>query len=60
MSIKLKCPQCGRILGDTEKTIDCTLNCRDHGAQRIAIKVADFDDAIFKPNAQKENTDDKS
>lgn len=26
--IKIYCPNCGRILGDTEKSIDCNINCR--------------------------------
>lgn len=59
MTIKLKCPQCGRVLGDTTKSIDCTLNCRDHGAQHIAIKVADFG-GIFKLNTPQEEQDDQS
>lgn len=28
MKAQLKCPKCGRILGDTEKTTDAWLNCR--------------------------------
>lgn len=27
-AIKIYCPNCGRILGDTEKTIDANINCR--------------------------------
>lgn len=45
--IKIKCPKCGRILGDTKDSIDCTINCKDCGAQRIIIKVAKFDYAKF-------------
>lgn len=26
--MKIKCPNCGRILGDTEKSLDCNFNCR--------------------------------
>lgn len=26
--MKIKCPKCGRIIGDTEKSIDCNFNCR--------------------------------
>ena len=41
--IKIKCPKCGRILGDTKDSIDCTINCKDCGAQKIVIKVTSFD-----------------
>ena len=26
--IKIYCPNCGRILGDTEQSIDANINCR--------------------------------
>lgn len=41
--IQIKCPKCKRILGDTEQSVTCTINCRDCGAQKITIKVAKFD-----------------
>lgn len=50
MAIKIKCPKCGRILGDTKDSIDCTINCKDCGAQRIVIKVATFDYFKAKEN----------
>lgn len=28
MIAKITCPSCGRILGDTDKSIDARLNCR--------------------------------
>lgn len=28
MIAKITCPECGRILGDTDKSIDARLNCR--------------------------------
>lgn len=26
--IKITCPECGRILGDTDDSLDCNFNCR--------------------------------
>lgn len=54
--IKIICPNCGRILGDTDKSIDCNMNCR--GCKKtVAIKmhVASFSDYL-----RKENNDNKS
>ncbi len=53
-AIKIICPNCKRILGDTDKTVDCNFNCR--GCKKtvhIKMKVANFADYI-KPNAKKE------
>lgn len=47
--IKIICPNCGRILGDTNKSIDCNMNCR--GCKKtVAIKmhVASFSDYLRK------------
>lgn len=46
MPVQIKCPKCGRILGDTRSSIDCTINCKECGAQRIIIKVANFSDYL--------------
>lgn len=35
---KIRCPKCGRILGDTDKSIDCNLNCRGC-KQTVAVKL---------------------
>lgn len=36
--MKIKCPNCGRIIGDTSRSIDCNFNCR--GCQKtVPIKV---------------------
>lgn len=53
-AIKIICPNCKRILGDTDKTVDCNFNCR--GCKKtvhIKMKVANFADYI-KTNAKKE------
>jgi len=43
MSIAIKCPKCGRTLGDTDTSIKARINCKRCGAQDINIKVATFD-----------------
>lgn len=36
--IKIRCPNCGRIIGDTEKGLDCNFNCR--GCKKtVPIKI---------------------
>lgn len=35
---KIRCPNCGRILGDTETSLDCNFNCRGC-KQTVHIKV---------------------
>lgn len=45
-AIKIYCPQCNRILGDTEKSIDCTINCPKCKAQRVKMKVARLSDYL--------------
>ena len=40
MRVRLKCPECGRILGDTERDVDAVLNChRCKKAVRVNIKI---------------------
>ena len=53
-AIKIICPNCKRILGDTDRTVDCNFNCR--GCKKtvhIKMKVANYQDYI-KTNAKKE------
>lgn len=35
---KIRCPNCGRILGDTTQSLDCNFNCRDC-KHTVAIKI---------------------
>lgn len=36
--MRIVCPVCGRVLGDTVKSIDCNINCR--GCRKpVAIKM---------------------
>lgn len=54
MPIRIICPNCKRILGDTDKSLDCRMNCR--GCKKtvdIKMKVASFADYL-KNNAKKE------
>lgn len=38
--IKIYCPNCGRILGDTEQSIDANINCRScKSTQHIVMEV---------------------
>lgn len=41
-AIKIKCPKCGWILGDTEKSLDCVLNCPKCNAVKVKMKVISF------------------
>ena len=53
--MKIKCPTCGRVLGDTTKSLDARLNCKRCGEQEIHIRIASFDNYI-----KKEETHDES
>lgn len=47
MAIRIICPKCKRILGDTDKSIDCRLNCRGcKSTVDIKIEIASFADYI--------------
>lgn len=51
---KIICPNCKRILGDTDKSIDCNMNCRGcKQTVHIKMRVANFSDYL-KANATKE------
>lgn len=53
-SIRIICPKCKRILGDTDASIDCNMNCRGcKNTVHICMKVVNFKDYI-KNNAKKE------
>ena len=54
MSCKILCPNCHRILGDTDRSLDCNFNCRGcKKTVKIKLKVANYRDYI-KYNAKKE------
>lgn len=53
-AIRIICPNCKRILGDTDKPIDCRMNCRGcKKTVQIRMKVVNYADYI-KNNAKKE------
>ncbi len=55
--IKIYCPNCGRILGDTEKSIDCNINCRGcKKTQHIKMLIQRISD-FYKLNNPKEDND---
>lgn len=50
-AVRIVCPKCGRILGDTDKSIDCNVNCPRCKAVRIKMRVTTFSDYIRKEDA---------
>lgn len=47
MPVKIICPKCGRILGDTEKSLDCNLNCNGcKNTVRVRMSVARVNDYL--------------
>ena len=56
MSITIHCPSCGRALGDTEQSLDATINCKKCGAQKIRLTIADHNDYL-KATSRKEQND---
>lgn len=50
---KIRCPKCGRVLGDTTHSVDANLNCPRCGTQHVVnVSFADYyrDILKFKPN----------
>lgn len=43
-AVKIKCPKCGWILGDTEHSIDCVLNCPKCNAVKVKMTIVSFSD----------------
>lgn len=55
MGIRITCPNCGRVLGDTEQSIDAVLNCNGCKRRvRIRMTVTNFKD--YLANIKKEQT----
>ena len=54
--IKIYCPNCGRILGDTEKSIDANINCRGcKTTQHIKMFVQNIYDFYKELNKEESN-----
>lgn len=45
--IRIICPNCKRILGDTDESLDCNFNCRGcKKTVRIKMRVANYKDYL--------------
>lgn len=56
--VKISCPNCGRILGDTDSSIDATLNC--NGCKKrvhVGMNIVSFKDYFNSINKQEQNND---
>lgn len=54
--VKIRCPKCGWILGDTDKSIDCVINCPKCNAVKVKMRVvtfAEYNDLIRKEQNDK-------
>lgn len=59
MIAKITCPECGRILGDTDKSLDARLNCR--GCKKtVDIKIQIVHCADYLNIKEEDKKDDKS
>ena len=60
MSVRIICPKCKRILGDTDSSIDCNMNCRGcKSTVHISMKVASFVDYINNKPKRRQNEEEK-
>lgn len=51
--VRIICPNCKRILGDTDTSIDCNINCRGcKQTVHIKMKVASFSGYIKPTNKE--------
>lgn len=58
MGFKILCPNCSRILGDTDESMNARLNCRGcKSTVSVKIRVAHCADYL---NKKEEEKDDKS
>lgn len=44
---RIYCPKCKRVLGDTDKSLDCIINCPRCKAQHIKIKIVSYKDYLL-------------
>lgn len=42
MVVKIRCPKCGWVLGDTTKSVDCVINCPKCNAVPVKLNVAQY------------------
>lgn len=56
--VRITCPNCGRILGDTDHSIDAVINCAGCKQRaHIRMRIVHFEDYF---NNKEEETNDKS
>lgn len=54
-SVRIICPKCKRILGDTDESLDCQFNCRGcKQTVHVKMRIANYKDYLNKNNAIKE------
>lgn len=56
MSVKIKCPKCGRILGDTASSFDAILNCPN--CKQVHAKIIFADNTPYAKLNKERNTND--
>lgn len=44
---RIYCPKCHRVLGDTDTSVDCVINCPQCKAQKVKITVTSFKDYLI-------------
>lgn len=58
--VRITCPNCGRILGDTDHSIDAVINCAGCKQRaHIRMTIVHFED-YFNENINQEERNDKS
>lgn len=50
--MKITCPKCSRVIGDTQSNLDAHINCKRCGEQEIHVRTATFKDYIKAPEAE--------
>lgn len=50
--VKITCPKCSRVIGDTQSNLDAHINCKRCGEQEIHVRTATFKDYIKAPEAE--------
>lgn len=56
MSVKIKCPKCQRILGDTNQSLDAILNCPN--CKQVGVKIIFADRTDYLTNNKERKTND--
>jgi len=54
MAMKITCPECGHILGDTAHSMDADINCR-YCKKPVHVKIKYVTTADYLPEEEKQN-----